>query len=234
MAEAPSLDDKARYEALKKELIQALPKKRAIDKQLVRSLSPITGSKLNVKTTTGRHRVPNPRPRKDVSHRDRRAQWREHHQRVRGVPQEHERQQAQVRRRRQRAPLLQQQPHIPQGEFRPVPPLRCALECQFETVTRAPARRRRAGRRATVQAAQHAGRDDRDRAPRDARAGVGPVAAEEVSRSGVSAPEEGECEREPAQHERRGDGGDQLAPRDEEGADRRLIIGAFSCTPTLS
>lgn len=39
MAEAPSLDDKARYEALKKELIQALPKKRAIDKQLVRSLS---------------------------------------------------------------------------------------------------------------------------------------------------------------------------------------------------
>ncbi|KAJ7819359.1 histone acetyltransferase subunit NuA4-domain-containing protein [Mycena olivaceomarginata] len=34
MAEAPSLDDKARYEALKKELIQALPKKRAIDKQL--------------------------------------------------------------------------------------------------------------------------------------------------------------------------------------------------------
>ncbi|KAJ7047791.1 histone acetyltransferase subunit NuA4-domain-containing protein [Mycena alexandri] len=34
MADAPSLDDKARYEALKKELLQALPKKRAIDKQL--------------------------------------------------------------------------------------------------------------------------------------------------------------------------------------------------------
>ncbi|KAJ6508655.1 histone acetyltransferase subunit NuA4-domain-containing protein [Mycena sanguinolenta] len=34
MADVPSLDDKARYEALKKELIQALPRKRAIDKQL--------------------------------------------------------------------------------------------------------------------------------------------------------------------------------------------------------
>lgn len=30
----PSADDKARYETLKKELMQALPKKRAIDKQL--------------------------------------------------------------------------------------------------------------------------------------------------------------------------------------------------------
>jgi chromatin modification-related protein EAF6 len=39
MADVPSLDDKARYEALKKELLQALPKKRAIDKQLVRFLS---------------------------------------------------------------------------------------------------------------------------------------------------------------------------------------------------
>jgi len=34
MGDVPSLDDKARYEALKKELLQALPKKRAIDKQL--------------------------------------------------------------------------------------------------------------------------------------------------------------------------------------------------------
>ncbi|KAK7048455.1 histone acetyltransferase subunit NuA4-domain-containing protein [Favolaschia claudopus] len=34
MADVPSLDDKARYEALKKELLQALPKKRAIDKEL--------------------------------------------------------------------------------------------------------------------------------------------------------------------------------------------------------
>ena len=32
----PTQDDKARYETLKKELMQALPKKRAIDKQLVR------------------------------------------------------------------------------------------------------------------------------------------------------------------------------------------------------
>ena len=30
----PSADDKARYETLKTELMQALPKKRAIDKQL--------------------------------------------------------------------------------------------------------------------------------------------------------------------------------------------------------
>ncbi|PPQ82581.1 hypothetical protein CVT26_012386, partial [Gymnopilus dilepis] len=30
----PTQDDKARYETLKKELMQALPKKRAIDKQL--------------------------------------------------------------------------------------------------------------------------------------------------------------------------------------------------------
>ncbi|KAJ7069777.1 histone acetyltransferase subunit NuA4-domain-containing protein [Mycena amicta] len=34
MADAPALDDKGRYEALKAALKQALPKKRAIDKQL--------------------------------------------------------------------------------------------------------------------------------------------------------------------------------------------------------
>ncbi|KAJ7288228.1 histone acetyltransferase subunit NuA4-domain-containing protein [Mycena rebaudengoi] len=34
MAEVASLDDKARYEAAKKELMLALPKKRAVDKQL--------------------------------------------------------------------------------------------------------------------------------------------------------------------------------------------------------
>lgn len=33
-AAIPSAEDKTRYEALKKELIQALPRKRAIDKQL--------------------------------------------------------------------------------------------------------------------------------------------------------------------------------------------------------
>lgn len=32
---APTVEDKARYEALKKDLMQALPKKRAVDKQLV-------------------------------------------------------------------------------------------------------------------------------------------------------------------------------------------------------
>lgn len=32
---APSAEDRSRYEAIKKELISALPKKRAIDKQLV-------------------------------------------------------------------------------------------------------------------------------------------------------------------------------------------------------
>ncbi len=36
MAEpAPPAEDRSRYEAIKKELISALPKKRAIDKQLV-------------------------------------------------------------------------------------------------------------------------------------------------------------------------------------------------------
>jgi chromatin modification-related protein EAF6 len=32
----PSTEDRSRYEAIKKELVSALPKKRAIDKQLVR------------------------------------------------------------------------------------------------------------------------------------------------------------------------------------------------------
>lgn len=36
MAETAPTDDKAHYETVKKELLQALPKKRAIDKQLVR------------------------------------------------------------------------------------------------------------------------------------------------------------------------------------------------------
>ena len=38
MAEAsavPTADDRSRYETLKKEIMQALPKKRAIDKSLV-------------------------------------------------------------------------------------------------------------------------------------------------------------------------------------------------------
>lgn len=39
MSTEPSAEDKARYEAIRKELIQALPKKRAIDKQLVREAS---------------------------------------------------------------------------------------------------------------------------------------------------------------------------------------------------
>jgi len=34
-ASEPTAEDKARYETLKKELLQALPAKRAIDKQLV-------------------------------------------------------------------------------------------------------------------------------------------------------------------------------------------------------
>lgn len=39
MSTEPSAEDKARYEAIRKELIQALPKKRAVDKQLVRQTS---------------------------------------------------------------------------------------------------------------------------------------------------------------------------------------------------
>jgi len=37
----PSADDKARYETLKTELMQALPKKRAIDKQLACFKEPV-------------------------------------------------------------------------------------------------------------------------------------------------------------------------------------------------
>jgi len=36
MSNEPTLEDKARYDAIRKELMQALPKKRAVDKQLVR------------------------------------------------------------------------------------------------------------------------------------------------------------------------------------------------------
>jgi hypothetical protein len=36
MSNEPTPEDKARYEAIRKELMQALPKKRAVDKQLVR------------------------------------------------------------------------------------------------------------------------------------------------------------------------------------------------------
>lgn len=39
MSTEPSAEDKARYESIRKELIQALPKKRAVDKQLVRAAS---------------------------------------------------------------------------------------------------------------------------------------------------------------------------------------------------
>ena len=40
-APAPSAEDRSRYETLKKELMQALPKKRINDKQLVCHLRPI-------------------------------------------------------------------------------------------------------------------------------------------------------------------------------------------------
>lgn len=36
MSTEPSAEDRARYETIRKELVQALPKKRAVDKQLVR------------------------------------------------------------------------------------------------------------------------------------------------------------------------------------------------------
>jgi len=35
---APSAEDRARYETLRKELMQALPRKRVTDKQLVRTI----------------------------------------------------------------------------------------------------------------------------------------------------------------------------------------------------
>ena len=37
-AGAPSAEDRARYENLRKELMQALPRKRVTDKQLVRTI----------------------------------------------------------------------------------------------------------------------------------------------------------------------------------------------------
>jgi hypothetical protein len=39
MSNEPSAEDKARYETIRKELMQALPKKRAVDKQLVSLVS---------------------------------------------------------------------------------------------------------------------------------------------------------------------------------------------------
>jgi hypothetical protein len=71
MGDVPSLDDKARYEALKKELLQALPKKRAIDKQLVRLLTnlllsaPLNSKQrpiLNSKSTTWRRHISQRQP----------------------------------------------------------------------------------------------------------------------------------------------------------------------------
>ena len=40
MSNEPTAEDRARYETIRKELMQALPKKRAIDKQLVSHTSP--------------------------------------------------------------------------------------------------------------------------------------------------------------------------------------------------
>ncbi|KAJ7644202.1 histone acetyltransferase subunit NuA4-domain-containing protein [Roridomyces roridus] len=55
MAEVASLDDKARYEALKKELLQALPKKRALDKQLADIESQIYDLEKTYLTETAAH-----------------------------------------------------------------------------------------------------------------------------------------------------------------------------------
>jgi chromatin modification-related protein EAF6 len=49
----PSADDKARYETLKTELMQALPKKRAIDKQLACLKDPILCEDTNLTYHTG-------------------------------------------------------------------------------------------------------------------------------------------------------------------------------------
>lgn len=46
----PDADDKARYEAAKKELIQALTKKRAVDRALVRFASALARSSTDFKS----------------------------------------------------------------------------------------------------------------------------------------------------------------------------------------
>jgi chromatin modification-related protein EAF6 len=56
MSNEPSAEDKARYEAIRKELMQALPKKRAVDKQLVCLLYLLRTTKLIF--LTGAYRSP--------------------------------------------------------------------------------------------------------------------------------------------------------------------------------
>jgi hypothetical protein len=77
-AAAPT-DDKAHYETLKKELLQALPKKRAIDKQLVRVC---TCRLLMLMNVQGANRGANLQPRSDVSDGDGYAEWWKYHSRV--------------------------------------------------------------------------------------------------------------------------------------------------------
>ncbi|KAF9533060.1 NuA4-domain-containing protein, partial [Crepidotus variabilis] len=55
MAEQPTSEDKARYETLKKELMQALPKKRAIDKQLAQIEVQIHNLEVSYLTETAAH-----------------------------------------------------------------------------------------------------------------------------------------------------------------------------------
>ncbi|KAK2459687.1 hypothetical protein APHAL10511_008332 [Amanita phalloides] len=52
---APPVDDKAHYEALKKELLQALPKKRAVDKQLAQIEAQIYSLEASYLTDTATH-----------------------------------------------------------------------------------------------------------------------------------------------------------------------------------
>ncbi|KAM6494094.1 Histone acetyltransferase subunit NuA4 domain containing protein [Amanita muscaria] len=54
-ASGPSADDKSRYETLKKELLQALPKKRAIDKQLAQIEAQIYSVEASYLTETATH-----------------------------------------------------------------------------------------------------------------------------------------------------------------------------------
>lgn len=79
-AAAPT-DDKAHYETLKKELLQALPKKRAIDKQLVRVCTCQLLMLMSVRLQ-GPNRGPNLQPRGDVSDRDGYAERWQYHSRV--------------------------------------------------------------------------------------------------------------------------------------------------------
>jgi len=83
---APTAEDRAQYENLRKEILQALPKKRLVDKQLVRLTCSIPCALSD--SLVGTDRGANLRPRSILPHRDCSAQRWKHCAGLRRVPQE--------------------------------------------------------------------------------------------------------------------------------------------------